>query len=115
VRLLVVAFFAVAFLDALTTYVIVAWGLGVEANPAVADIINSNPAAVFPLAFISAAVPSAAMYVASALLHLLLHPLRRVSTRLVTSASLAAVVARAAVVVNNLAIIADAVPHVVKA
>jgi len=47
-RPLAVSLFLVAFLDALTTYVVVAWGLGVEANPAVADIVNSNPAAVFP-------------------------------------------------------------------
>jgi len=102
---LVVVLFVLAFLDALSTYVIVATGLGVEANPAVADIINSNPAAVFPLAFISAAVPSAAMYIVTALSYMLLARLQRAAVRLLTSAFFAMVMWRAAVVANNLAVI----------
>jgi hypothetical protein len=98
---LVAALFVLAFLDALSTYVVVAWGLGVEANPAVASIINSNPAAVFPLALISAAVPSAATYVATTLSHMLPARLRRVAVRLMTAAFSVAITWRAAVVVNN--------------
>jgi hypothetical protein len=102
---LVVALFALAFLDALSTYVVVATGLGVETNPAVADIINSNPAAVFPLALISAAVLATAVYVATTLSHMLPAWLRAVATRLLTSAFYAMVMRRAAVVVNNLLVI----------
>jgi hypothetical protein len=104
-RLLVAAFFLAAFLDALTTYVAVSSGVGVEANPALADLVNNNPAAVFLLALISAAVPSAALYVATELSRMLPAHLRAAALRLLTSVSLAAVVLRAAVVVNNLALI----------
>jgi len=105
VRLLVAAFFLAAFLDALSTYAVVALGVGAEANPAMADVINSNPAAVFPLAFISAAPPSAALYVATGLSRMLPAHLRAAALRLLTSVSLAAVVLRAAAAVNNLVLI----------
>jgi len=101
-RLLALMFFLVAFLDALSTYVAVATGRGVETNPAVADVINSNPATAFPLAFISAGIPSAMLYVAVWLSDKLPASLRAVARRLLTSAFLAAVALRAAVVVNNL-------------
>ena len=102
---LIITLFMLAFLDALSTYVIVATGLGVEANPAVADTINSNPAAVFPLAFISAAFPSAAMYAAATLSRMLSARLRCVATRLLTSALTAMITGRTAIVVNNLLVI----------
>lgn len=104
----VVALFAVAFLDAVSTYIVVTFGLGMEANPAVADIVNNNPAALFPLAVASAAVPSAALYVAMLLEGKLLARLRLVATRLATAALLAAVAIRAVVVVNNVSIIVTA-------
>ena len=97
-RLLALMFFLVAFLDALSTYVAVATGRGVETNPAVADVINSNPAAVFPLALVSAGVPSAMLYVAVWLSDKLPARLGAVARRLLTSAFLAAAVLRAAVV-----------------
>jgi len=102
VRRLIITLFVLAFLDALSTYVAVAWGFGVEANPAFADIINSNPIAVFPLALISAAVPSAAVYTAAKLSFMLSVRLRRVVARLLTPPLLVMIVWRAAVVVNNL-------------
>jgi hypothetical protein len=94
--------FALAFLDALSTYVVITVGVGVEANPAVADVINSNPAAVFPLAVASASIPSAMLYVAVWLSNKLPARLGAAARRLLTSAFLAAAVIRAAVVVNNL-------------
>jgi hypothetical protein len=94
--------FALAFLDALSTYVVITLGVGVEANPAVADVINSNPATVFPLALISATIPSVALYVAVWLSDRLPARLGAVARRLLTSAFLAAAALRAAVVVNNL-------------
>ena len=99
---LVATLFALAFLDALTTYVVITLGVGVEANPAVADVVNSNPAAVFPLALVSAGVPSAMLYVAVWLSDKLPARLGAATRRLLTSAFLAAAVLRAAVVVNNL-------------
>ncbi len=102
----IVALFALALLDALTTYVIITLGLGVEANPAVADVVNSNPAALFPLAVVSAAVPAVAMYATAELSRRLPARLRAAVTRLLTSAFLAVMIIRAAVVVNNLAVIA---------
>jgi len=97
----VVALFALAFLDALSTYVVVALGIGVEANPAVADIVNSNPAALFPLAAVSAAVPSAALYVAVWLSNKLSSQLRAAVMRLLTSALLVMLIVRSAVVAHN--------------
>jgi len=108
VRLLVASLFLVAFLDALTTYIIVAWGLGVEANPAVADVVNSNPAVLFPLAFISATVLAVALHVAAWLSNRVPPRLRVAVMRYLTWAVAAAVLVRAAVVVNNLAIIVNA-------
>jgi hypothetical protein len=105
VRLLVAALFLVAFQDALSTYIVITLGHGVEANPAVAGIINSNPALVFPLAFISAAVLAVALYVAAWLSNKLPAKLRAAVARYLTWAVATAVVARVAVVVNNLAII----------
>ncbi len=100
--------FALAFLDALSTYIIITWGLGVEANPAVADIVNSNPAAVFPLALISASVPSAALYVAAWLSSRLSAQLRAATARLLASAFLVMATWRAVVVCNNVAVIMTA-------
>jgi hypothetical protein len=102
---LAVALFALAFLDALSTYIVITFGLGVEANSAVADIVNSNPAALFPLAAVSAAVPSAALYVAVWLSSKLSSQLRAAVMRLLTSAFLAVIIIRVAVVVNNVAVI----------
>jgi hypothetical protein len=102
VLMTVAALFALAFLDALSTYVVVSSGVGVEAKPAVADVINSNPVAVFPLALVSASIPSTALYVAVWLSDKLPVSLRAAARRLLTSAFLAAAVVRAAVVVNNL-------------
>ena len=104
-RLLVASLFLVAFLDALTTYIIVAWGLGVETNPAVADVVNSNPAVLFPLAFISAAPASATAVAVERLASRLPAQLRARVMRAVSVACAAAVLIRAAVVANNLAII----------
>jgi hypothetical protein len=100
--MLVATLFALSLLDALSTYVAVTAGVGVEANPAVADVINSNPAAAFPLALISAGIPSAMLYVAVRLSDRLPAGLRATARRLSASAFLAAVALRAAVVVNNL-------------
>jgi hypothetical protein len=97
--------FALAFLDAASTYVVVVLGVGVEANPAVADVINSNPVALFPLAAVSAAVPSAALYVVIWLSNKLSSRLRAAVMSLLTSAFLAAIIIRVAVVVNNVAVI----------
>ncbi len=107
-RVLVALLFALALLDATSTYIVITLGLGVEANPAVADIVNSNPAAVFPLAFISAAAPSAALYVAAWLSSRLSAQLRAAASRLLASAFLAMAAWRAAVVANNVAIIMTA-------
>jgi len=104
-RMLVATLFVLAFLDALSTYVVITLGVGVEANPAVADIINSNPAAVFPLAVASAAVPSAAQYVAVWLSRMLPARTRAATARLATVVFLAAVIIRAAVAVNNVLIL----------
>jgi hypothetical protein len=97
--------FVLAFLDALSTYAVITLGVGVEANPAVADIVNSNSVALFPLALASAAVPVANAYVATALSYMLPARLRTATARLLTSAFLVAAVLRAAVVVNNVAIV----------
>jgi hypothetical protein len=102
---LIAALFVLALLDALTTYVIITLGVGAEANPAVAHIVNGNPAAVFPLALISAAVPAVALYTAVWLSSGLSAQLRAAVARLSTSSFLAMAVWRAAVVVSNTAII----------
>jgi uncharacterized BrkB/YihY/UPF0761 family membrane protein len=101
----VAALFVLALLDALSTYVVVASGVGVEANPAVADVINSNPAAVFPLALVSAAVPAVALYVAVWLSRMLPAQPRAATARLVTAAFFTMITWRVAVVVNNVLIL----------
>jgi hypothetical protein len=93
--------FVPAFLDALSTYAVITLGVGAEANPAVADIVNSNPAAVFPLALASAAVPAASTYVTTKLTRMLPLRLRTATTRLVTSSFYAMVMWRVAVIANN--------------
>jgi hypothetical protein len=105
-RLFVALLFVLAFLDAMSTYIIVAGGLGVEANPAVADVINSNPAAVFPLALISAAVPAVAMYVATELSRRLSARLRATAMRLITSALVVMATWRVVIITNNVFVIA---------
>jgi len=106
------AFFLVAFLDALSTYIVVASGRGVEANPAVAGIINSNPASVFLLWLVSAAPMSMATIVAERLVGRLPAVLRVRVMRILSAAYMAAILFRVAVVANNLIIVAL---HVVKA
>jgi len=106
--LFVVAFFLVALLDALSTYLVITLGLGVEANPAVADVINSNPAAVFPLALISAAPLSMATAAVERLAGRLPAPLRARVVQVALAICAVAVLVRAAVVVNNLALLAEA-------
>ncbi len=101
-RLLVAVAFLVAFLDALSTYAVITLGRGVEANPAVADVINSNPTAVFSLALISAAPMSIAVVVADRLLVRLTAALRVKVVRVLSAFYIAAILVRAAVVVNNL-------------
>jgi hypothetical protein len=101
-RLFVVAFFLTAFLDALSTYVVVVSGRGVEANPAVAGTVNSNPAAVFPLALISAAPASTAVVAAERLAGRLSAALRARAVRFISAACVAAVLLRAVAVANNL-------------
>jgi len=46
-KLMISAVALVNFLDALTTYILVAGGKGVEVNPIISDVVNSDPAAVF--------------------------------------------------------------------
>ena len=104
-RLLVAAFFLVAFLDALSTYVAVATGRGAEANPAVADVINNNPAAVFPLALISASPLAVSTVIVNKLAGRLPATLHVRVMRAASLAYAAAVLVRAAVAVNNLALI----------
>ena len=101
-RLLVAAFFLVAFLDALSTYVAVSLGVGVEANPALADIVNSNPAAIFPLSLASAALASVVAVVVNKLSMRLPAPIRVNVMRFVTVAYAVAILVRVAVAVNNL-------------
>ena len=101
-RLLVAAFFLAAFLDALSTYVAVSSGVGVEANPAVADIVNSNPAAVFPIALTSAALASAVAVAVDRLSRRLPAPVRVWVMRFAIVAYTVAILVRVAVVVNNL-------------
>jgi len=102
-----VAFFLVALLDALSTYLVITLGLGVEANPAVADVINSNPAAVFPLALVSAAPLSMAAFAVERLASRLPEQLRSKVVQAALAICAAAVLARIAVVVNNLALLAE--------
>jgi len=46
-KLMISAVALINFLDALTTYILVAGGKGVEVNPMISDVVNSDPAAVF--------------------------------------------------------------------
>jgi len=101
-RLLVAAFFLVAFLDALSMYVAVSSGVGVETNPALADLVNSNPAAVFPTALASAALASAVAVAVDKLSRRLPAPIRVKVMRFATVAYTVAILVRVAVVVNNL-------------
>lgn len=96
------AFFLVAFLDALSTYIAVASGRGVEANPAVADVVNSNPVAAFPLSLISAAPMFIATAVAEGLACKLSNMLRVKVMRALSATYAATILFRVAVVVNNL-------------
>jgi hypothetical protein len=102
VRLLVATFFLVAFLDALSTYVAVASGVGVEANPAVSDIVNSDPVTIFPIALTSAALASAVAVAVDRLSRRLPAPIRVRVMRFAAVAYTAAILVRAAVVVSNL-------------
>jgi hypothetical protein len=98
-------FFLAAFLDALSTYAVVATGRGVETNPMFADVINSNPAVAFSLVAASATTPSAMLYVAVWLSNKLSPPMRARVIRAAAAAFTAAVLIRAAVAVSNLALI----------
>jgi hypothetical protein len=100
-RLFVVAPFLVAFLDALSTYIVVASGRDVEANPAFAAVINSNPASVFFLWLISAAPMSIATIVVERLAGRLPAALRVRVMRILSAAYTAAILFRIVVVVNN--------------
>jgi hypothetical protein len=105
-RLFVVAFFLVAFLDALSTYVVISTSRGVEANPAFATVINNNPASVFFLWLVSAVPMSMATIVVERLVGRLPAALRVKVIRALSAVYVAAVLIRAAVVVNNLIIAA---------
>jgi urease accessory protein UreF len=89
-------------LDALTTYYIVSAGLGVEATTIVADIINANPSAVFPLVFASATPPAAAV---SRLTNALNVDLQRIVKHFVFVVFVVSAAVRMAVVVNNVCVI----------
>jgi hypothetical protein len=98
----VATLFALAFLDALSTYVVITLGVGVEANPALADIVNNNPVTIFPIELTSVALVSAVAVAVDRLSRRLPAPIRAKVMRLLASALLVAAVLRAAVVVNNL-------------
>ncbi len=61
---LVVAGVVLEFLDALTTYVIVSLGLGYEANPRIAGLVNEWPAWVFPIFLAQASLIGGVGYLA---------------------------------------------------
>jgi hypothetical protein len=103
---LIAALFVLALLDAATTYVIITLGVGAEANPAVAHIVNGNPAAVFPLALISAAVPAVAVCATVELTRRLPAWPRIMAMRLATSALFVMITWRVAAIVNNILVIA---------
>jgi hypothetical protein len=104
-RLLAV-FFLVALLDALSTYVVISTGRGVEANPAFATVINNNPVMLFPMALISTTPMFIATVVVKRLVGRLSAALRIKVIRALSAVYVAAVLIRAAVVVNNLIIAA---------
>jgi len=105
-RGLITALFITAFLDAASTYILITLGIGVETNPAVADVVNSYPVALFPLALISAAVPATAVYVAAELSRRLSARLRATAMRLITVALYIMITWRVAVIANNMLVIA---------
>jgi len=61
---LVVAGVALEFLDALTTYILIVSGLGYEANPRIASLINTVPEWVFPLFLAQASFVGGVAYLA---------------------------------------------------
>ena len=60
---LVVAGVALEFLDALTTYILIVFGLGYEANPRI-SFINTMPELVFPLFLAQASFVGGVAYLA---------------------------------------------------
>jgi Ni,Fe-hydrogenase I cytochrome b subunit len=53
-----------SFLDALTTYVLLVTGRGVETNVVIADVVNAEPASIFIISMMAAVVAVAALVVA---------------------------------------------------
>ena len=99
---IVAVLFALSLLDALTTYVAVSSGVGVEANPALADLVNSDPATIFPIALTSATLASVVAVAVDRVTRRLPAPIRVKVMRLVTAAYAAAVLIRSVAVVSNL-------------
>jgi len=61
---LVIAGVVLEFLDALTTYILIVSGLGYEANPRIAPLINTTPEWVFPLFLAQASFVGGVAYLA---------------------------------------------------
>ncbi len=99
-RKILVAAFIVAMLDAATTYIMIASGRGVEANPFL-QFLNDVPEAAFLVQILAVFGLACLLRVFEALAAVLPTPLRTRVYKAASAAFTAAVAYRAAVVANN--------------
>jgi len=90
----------VSLADAVTTYLLVAWGLGYEANPLLA-FVNDAPETSFLVQGLSALLAAASVKFFEASAAALPAPRRRRLFKVYRAAFAAAIAWRAAVVLNN--------------
>jgi hypothetical protein len=109
-RRIIAAAFILSMLDAATTYIIIATGRGVEANPFL-QFLNDAPEAVFFVQFLGVLMLASSLKIFEIFAAVLPTALKTRVYGVATAAACAAVAYRAAVVVNNmLGIIAGITP-----
>jgi ABC-type uncharacterized transport system fused permease/ATPase subunit len=99
-RRILAAAFTVSMLDAATTYVLIATGRGVEANPFL-QFLNDVPEAVFFVQILVVFGLACLLKIFEILAAVLSAPLQMRVYRAASAALAAAIACRAAVVVNN--------------
>jgi len=99
-RRILIAAFTVSMLDAVTTYVIIATGRGVEANPFL-QFLNDVPEAVFFVQILGVLMLAFLLKIFEILAAVFPAPLQMRVYRAASAAFAAAIAYRIAVVVNN--------------
>jgi hypothetical protein len=93
--------FTISFLDALTTYILVATGRGMEVNPIIAEAVNAEPASVFIICAASVALIALSFIMADKVLMLAPTVAGMKMRKVMYIAFGVAASWRAAVVINN--------------